>query len=135
MNKISKEQVMLHEQRLIEAVKVSDVKTIRNMLHDDLLFLVPSGDIITKQMDLASHEAGNMIVERLDTSDYETHMHGDTAVVSLIIDTLGSIKMETQGKSFDQRMEGKFRYLRIWKHLDGRLQVISGSCIPLTFAK
>ena len=128
---ITNEIVMLHERRLLQAVKASDIEKLNELLHDDLLFHVPSGDVITKKMDLDSHRAGNMVVEDIAATNYVVNIVGDVAVVSLVLEARGSIKMETKGKIFNQRMDGRFRYLRIWKKDGNLLRVIGGSCIPL----
>ncbi len=48
------EQILQLEQRLLEAIKTSDVEVLDQLLHDDLLFIAPNSQTITKEMDLAS---------------------------------------------------------------------------------
>ncbi|MFB9863548.1 nuclear transport factor 2 family protein [Rufibacter immobilis] len=62
--KISRENVFHTETVLVEAIKSRDVKLLDNILHDDLLFIAPNGQVVTKQMDLDSHRAGEMLVEQ-----------------------------------------------------------------------
>ena len=54
------EEIITIENQLIEAIKTSDVTLLDNMLHDDLLFIAPNGQTVTKEMDLASHRSGQM---------------------------------------------------------------------------
>ncbi|MEX2234072.1 MAG: nuclear transport factor 2 family protein [Cyclobacteriaceae bacterium] len=103
---ITNDTVMLHEKMLLEVVKASDVETLDQLVHDDLLFHVPCGDVITKKMDLDSHRAGNMVVEDITATNYVVTIIGDVSVVSLVLEAKGSIKMETKGKIFNQRMDG-----------------------------
>ena len=52
---MNREEILLLEHRLIEGIKTSDLVLLDKLLHDDLLFMVPDGSIITKTMDLESH--------------------------------------------------------------------------------
>jgi hypothetical protein len=92
-------------------------------LHDDLLFHIPNGQTITKAMDLESYKSGNMSVHEIFSEEPLIHVIEDTAVVSVII--------KLKGKYIDQSIDGKFRYLRVWKQSGNDWKVIAGSCIQL----
>ena len=62
---ITKTEIVELENKLIEGIKKSDITFLDKVLHNDLLFLAPNGQAITKAMDLASHQAGEMVVEQL----------------------------------------------------------------------
>lgn len=123
MNTISKETVLATENSLLEAVKSSDVARLEEMLHEDLLFHLPNGQMLTRAMDLEAHRSGNVLVNTITASDYVVNIIEDTAVVSVLIETAGSL--------FGQAMAGKFRYIRVWKSYERGLKVIAGSCIQL----
>ena len=123
MNAISKGTVLAIESNLLEAVKGSDVARLDEMLHDDLLFHLPNGQILTKAMDLEAHRSGNMVINTITASDYVVNIIENTAVVS--------VQIETKGSVFGQPMAGKFRYIRVWKSAEQGLKVIAGSCIQL----
>ena len=93
------------------------------LLHDDLLFIIPNGETITKEMDLASHRAGEMIIDELEIEYEKINIIKDCAVVTLSI--------ETKGKMLGEHFEGRFRYIRIWKQVENTLKVIGGSCTKL----
>ena len=57
---IKKEEIIDLEQKLIEAISTSNIQFLDNILHNDLLFISPNGDVITKEMDLTSHRSGEM---------------------------------------------------------------------------
>ena len=88
---ITKERITELENKLAEAIKSSDLAFLNKVLHDDLLFLAPSGQMITKVMDLASHRAGEIIVEQLVDRIEEINIIDDTAVVGVVYDTKGSM--------------------------------------------
>jgi ketosteroid isomerase-like protein len=117
---MTKEEIFEIENQLLEGIKTSDINLLDNILHDDLLFMAPSGQIVTKEMDLASHRAGEMKVEQLTAKFESIKIIGDNAVVVVVYDT--------KGKMLGTPIQGKFRYIRIWKMFPDGLKVIGGSC-------
>jgi ketosteroid isomerase-like protein len=111
------------EEKLLKAIQSSNINFLENILHNDLLFLLPSGEILTKEMDLHSHRSGEMIVERIVPTLEELKIFEDTAIVIIVY--------ETKGKMLGNPIEGKFRYLRIWKNFPDGLKVIAGSCVQI----
>jgi len=122
--KISREDVFHIETVLVEAIKSSDVELLDSMLHDDLLFIAPNGQVITKQMDLDSHRAGEMSVEQLLPTVEEVKIVDDTAIAIIVYDTKGTM--------LGKPIQGQFRYIRIWKQFSDGLKVIGGSCFELS---
>jgi Domain of unknown function (DUF4440) len=102
--KLIKEEIIKLEHKLIEAIKASDIDFIEKVLHDDLLFLAPNGQIITKEMDLTSHKSKQMIVERLIPN----------------FEDLG------------QPISGQFRYIRNWKVFNDHIKIVSGACLQIS---
>jgi ketosteroid isomerase-like protein len=120
---ITKDDIIEIENKLITGIKSSDVEFLDTILHDDLLFLTPNGQTITKQMDLASHRKGEMTVEQLVPTFEEVKTFGHTAVVTVVYDTKGTMLASP--------IQGKFRYIRIWQRFGDGLKVIGGSCFKL----
>lgn len=120
---LGKSAILAIERDLIEALKKNDVGFLDRALHDDLVFLAPNGQILTKQMDLDSHRRGDMVVDHLIPSFEEVKISGDIATVV--------VAYETKGSMLGHPIEGKFRYLRVWKEFGDGLKVIAGGCIML----
>jgi hypothetical protein len=120
---ISKDNIIEIEYKLIEGTTTGDLEFLDAILHDDLLFIAPNGQTITKQMDLASHRAGEMVVEHLIPTFEEVKILGNTATVIVVYDTKGSM--------LGDPIQGQFRYIRIWKLFGDGLKVIAGSCFKL----
>ncbi|MES2689715.1 MAG: nuclear transport factor 2 family protein [Bacteroidota bacterium] len=112
--------VLQLEEELLAAMKASDVQALDQLLHDDLLFIIPNGQTITKQMDLDSHRAKQVVVEQLTPHYEQVSLINDCAVVTLTL--------ETKGVMLNERIEGSYRYIRVWKMSGGRCRVIAGSC-------
>lgn len=121
---IQKEDILAIENKLIDGIKNSDVAFLDSVLHDELVFIAPNGQVITKQMDLASHKAKEMIVEHLVPTFEAVNILGNTATVIVVYDTKGTM--------LGNPIEGKFRYLRVWQLFDDGLKVIGGCCFQLS---
>ena len=121
---INKDAVMDLEYRLIEAIKKSDVRYLDGILHDDLLFIAPNGQVITKQMDLDSHKKGDMVVEFLTPTFEDIRIIDNTATVIVVY--------ETRGSMLGTPIHGKFQYIRIWKEFASGPKVIGGGCFMLS---
>ncbi|ODS84968.1 MAG: hypothetical protein ABS46_02365 [Cytophagaceae bacterium SCN 52-12] len=120
---ITREDVVEAENKLFSAQLVSNADILDQLLHDDLIAVSPTGEIVTKEMDLASHRAKTMIIEDASTIIDDIKITGDTA--------LSIATMTAKGKVMGTPLEGKFRYFRVWKRFDGTLKVIGASFMQL----
>jgi ketosteroid isomerase-like protein len=111
------------ENKLLEAMKKSDVAVLDQLLHEDLLFIHSTGEVISKQMDLETHQSGNLILQEIISSIDSIKLFDENFVVTLT--------SRITGKMSGQNFEGKFRYLRVWKMFNGQLKVIAGSCVQI----
>jgi len=117
------ETVVNAEIERLRAMKNADILVLEKMLHDDLLFNLPTGNTITKEFDLNSYRSGKMKVDSLEASDQIINVIFDTAVVA--------VKISLKGTFDNDPVNGVFRYIRVWKEFDDNLKVIAGSCVPL----
>ena len=122
-NMTTHDTIIENEKHLLEALKNSDLKKMEVLLHDELLFHIPNGQTITKAMDLESYRSGLMTIHEISSEEQVIHVIDNIAVVSVVI--------KLKGKYTDQLIDGKFRYLRVWKLVGSDWKVIAGSCIPL----
>lgn len=120
---INKEDIVEAENRLFAAQLVSNVDILDQLLHDDLIAVAPTGQIVTKQMDLDTHRAKTMIIEDASTEINDIKITGDTA--------LSIVTMTAKGETMGTPIAGKFRYFRVWKRFDGILKVIGASFMQL----
>ncbi|MCD0455774.1 nuclear transport factor 2 family protein [Chryseobacterium sp. LC2016-27] len=120
---ITRENVVEAENMLFSAQLVSNVEILDQLLHDDLLAVAPTGEIITKEMDLNSHKAKTMIIENASIEIDDIKTTGDTA--------LSIVTMTAKGKMMGTPLEGRFRYFRVWKRFDDKLKIIGASFMQL----
>ena len=120
---IRRNEIVNLEEKLIEGIRTSNIQFLDKVLHDDLLFLAPDGQVVTKSADLASHKRGEMVVDTVSSTIEEIKIVGDTAIVVVVYDT--------KGRMLGSPIQGRFRYIRIWKRFDDGLRVVGGGCIKL----
>lgn len=120
---ITRENVVEAENKLFSAQLVSNVDILDQLLHDNLIAVAPTGEIITKEMDLNSHKAKTMIIDDASTVIDDIKISGDTA--------LSIVTMTAKGKMMGTPIEGKFRYFRVWKRFDDTLKIIGASIMQL----
>lgn len=123
MNTIEKNSIEELENQLLDAMLNANVETLNRLIHPDLLFNSAMGQTITKEMDLESYRSGLMIVNSITTSHQQINIIEDTAVVAVTIDI--------NAKYGVQDISGKVRFLRVWKKIESRYQIIAGSSVML----
>jgi hypothetical protein len=118
------EQIIENEKKLLDAFKNKDLTVLQELLHDNLLFILPNGLTETKTGVLNNYRSGDTVMASISASDYVISCIDDTVIVSL--------NLELKGKYFDHVIEAKFRYIRIWKLFGETWKVIAGSGIQLS---
>lgn len=117
-------RIIAAEKRLLEAMKTSSVELLDSLLHDALLFNGPTGETATKAMDLANYRTGGINLHTVEPSDRQVSVIGDNAVVTVTV--------RLKGEYMGQDIDGRFRYLRVWKSIAGEWKVIGGSVVTLS---
>nr|WP_315153492.1 nuclear transport factor 2 family protein [uncultured Flavobacterium sp.] len=116
------EQILQCEKKLTEAMKTNDTKALDELLYDNLVFIIPTGQLITKAMDMENYRLGRMKISEIVAEDPIINTIDDISTVTVTI--------HLKGKYDGQKIDGKYKYLRVWKLFDNSLKVIAGSsCI------
>jgi len=116
---ITKNDILDLENQLYEAMKSGNVEVLDSLLHNDLLFIVPSGETITKEMDLETYRNGNLKITELTPHVEQLNIIDDLAVITL--------KMNLKGSYNNQPIEAQYRYIRFWKNFSDGIKVVGGS--------
>jgi hypothetical protein len=117
------EQIIDCENRLLEAIKVGDIKILDELLHDSLIFNIPTGQTITKEMDIENYRSGIMTVYDISATDRTIKTIENIATVAVTV--------HLKAKYADQIIDGKFRYLRVWKLFYNSWKIIAGSGVQI----
>lgn len=107
------------EALLLSAIKQNNIEQLDILLHDDLRFLNPLGQILTKSMDIDNYKSGQIKIETIEPSDRHISLINDTAVVD--------VKIKLKGKYMEHTLDENFQYIRVWAQADGSWKVIAGS--------
>lgn len=94
------------EERLRQAMLHSDVAVLDELLAPELVFTSHLGQVIGKQDDLDFHRSGLFKLNELSASEQRIRIHGDVAVVCVLMHLSGS----HAGAAFDSMI----RYTRVW---------------------
>lgn len=113
-------EIVACEQQLYTAQLSSNVSLLQELLSDELIFVGPSGEIFTKQMDLELHRSGSINMTKLEPKEQEIRCLNGAAVTVTKIFLAGTF----QGASF----AGDFRYTRIWHHTEKGWRILAGHC-------
>lgn len=120
---MTKTEILEQENRLYEAMKNSDLKELDVLLHEDLLFIAPGGEILTKVNDMENYRSGILKINRLDPEIKELQIMDDLAIVVLIVDLEGTYQAEP--------FEARYQYIRFWKRFPEGIKVVGGSGIAI----
>lgn len=106
------------EENLRQAMLTSNVSALDELIADDLVFTMHTGQVVNKQYDLQAHRSGIFRFAKLDISDRQIHQYGDCVVVTL--------KVEAAGTLNDQAFSETYRFTRVWVQRQNRWQIVAG---------
>jgi ketosteroid isomerase-like protein len=122
-------EVLHAEQQLRLAVLSGDVIRLEELLADELLFVSPSGQLLSKEMDLEAHRSGQLQVHHLEIVEQDTRVIGEGGDVVLTF-SLVSLAGTFAGEAF----EGHFRYTRVWRRNAHGWCIAGGHCSAVEMA-
>lgn len=107
-----------YEEKLRQAMVEGDVESLDNLISDNLIFVSPFGQIVTKEDDLHSHRLG--IVNITDIEFINQKM------ISLVDGAVTITKVRVQATVAGKQREDEMYYTRVWQKQKNGVQVISG---------
>lgn len=120
---LTERDILDQETKLYNAIKQSDIGALDELLHQDLLFIIPSGEVITKEIDLRTYRDGALKIDELLPKVEHLNIIDDLAVLTLT--------MELKGKFNNVPFEVTYRYIRFWKRFAEGIKVVGGSGIAI----
>lgn len=117
---ISEDVIASYEDRLMNAMKNSDVNALDKLLHNDLVFIGSDGTTVTKEMDIEAYRSGQIKISDMMATDRNIRLVDDLGIVTVSVDVRGERMGET--------IQSKERFLRVWEHGDGgRWGLVTGA--------
>ncbi|WP_316743074.1 nuclear transport factor 2 family protein [Pedobacter antarcticus] len=120
---LTEADILVQESKLYKAIKESDLNSLDELLHKDLLFVIPTGEVITKEIDLKTYRDGALKIDELRPEVENLNIIDDLAVLTLT--------MELKGKFNNLPFEVTCRYIRFWKSFAEGIKVVGGSGIAI----
>jgi|SRR5690606_25037832 ketosteroid isomerase-like protein len=120
---ITKKEIIILEDKLYEAMKNRNLEDLEDLLHPDLLFIIPSGQTITKKMDLQTYRDGSLKIIELTPKVEELNIIDDLAVITL--------QMDLKGNYNNKPFEAKYKYIRFWKKFSDGIKIVGGSGVVI----
>lgn len=100
-----------------------DIARLDDLIHTNMRFNMPNGQTVSKEEDLNAYRSGDMKIDEITPHDSRIELIGDNAVVTGTVKILGSFTHSP--------INGQFRFLRVWKFVKGKWQIIAGSNLEL----
>ncbi|WP_354165243.1 nuclear transport factor 2 family protein [Burkholderia sp. 567] len=107
-----------YEAALRAAMLTNDVDALDTLLDDDLIFTVPTGQVIAKHDDLSAHRAKLLRLDALDIQEMGTKMIGEMILTT----TKAMLAGRFDGTAFN----GMFAYTRLWRRPGSNWRVVAG---------
>lgn len=104
---ISEDIIASYEERLMNAMRNSDVNALDKLLHNDLVFIGPDGTTITKEMGIEAYRSGQIKISDMSATNCTIRLVDDLGIVTVSVDVRGEF------------IQSKVCFLRVWKHRDG----------------
>jgi ketosteroid isomerase-like protein len=108
------------ETRLYAAMLASNVAELDTLIADDLLFVGPTGALVTKEMDLELHRTGGTQFTELIPKALEIRVWNDQFVFAVA-------QIFLSGTYLGNAFAGDYCYTRVWCKDDSSWQIAGGS--------
>ena len=117
------DQIIALEDKLLNALKSGDCHSLDELLHDNLIFNIPTGETISKQIDIENYRSGKMVVSDMEIYDLTISTIDDVCMAAMAV----LLKARYENMIID----GRYKYLRVWKFTNNVWQVIAGSGVQI----
>ena len=114
----TKEDLIALENSFNDALVRADLKTIKEIEADDLIFTDATGTVTSKADEMQSLKSGDVKFESIQMTDTRVQDFGDTAVVA------GRLVEKAQYKNAD--ISGTYRFTDVWVKRKGKWEHVAG---------
>jgi ketosteroid isomerase-like protein len=106
-----------------DALLTHDAATLERIWADDLSFVNPRGQILTKDERVENIKSGSTDLKSAEVSEKQVRMYGNSAVATLIV--------KINGQYSGSPGSGDFRVTTVWAKPKGTWQMVSTQMTPI----
>jgi len=106
-----------------DALLKKDAETLERIWADDLSFVNPRGQLLTKKERIENIKTGATALRSADVSEKQVRMYGDTAVATLVV--------KISGQYSGEEGSGEFRITTVWAKPKGSWQMVAVQMTPI----
>lgn len=118
-----KQEINQCEDNFLQALRTANLNLLEGFVHDKLIYNNAFGDVLTKEEDREGFKSANPKIEKVDCIEREIQVFDDTAIVTTVI--------YLKALFGENMVEGKTRFLRVWKKIDNNWKIIGAASINL----
>lgn len=107
--KLAREQIVRLEAQFRQAQLAGDIPAMDKLLSDDYLGISANGQVSTKPQQLDRMRSRDLVLTRLDTSDFKVKLVGQIAIVTSLAEVDGTLD--------GTPLHGLVRYTRVYQRL------------------
>lgn len=116
MSDAEQELIEVHHAR-IDALVAGDLEGLEKIVGEDLVFVNANGRVLSRPQIFAAFEAGSMAVQRIESSDINVRLYGETAILAY--------RALTTVQDGENLIDGVTQNTCVFVHRDGRWQMVS----------
>lgn len=112
------------EEQLRQAMLGGDVEALERLLHDEGIFVGPTGARVEKADELDAYRTGRQRFTRLASRELAVQLHGhDVGVVTVIAEVEGTVDAAP--------FAGTYRHVRTWHRESGLWQIVAAVAVGM----
>ncbi len=116
-----KETIIIENEEILrKAMLSSNLKTLDDLIDDDLIFVNHFGQILTKEADIEAHRSGLLNFTEIKVMDQRVKLLDTSAVTVTRVSLKGTFGADP--------IEDEMCYTRIWQNIGGKMKIITGHC-------
>jgi ketosteroid isomerase-like protein len=122
---IERGQIVVLEREWQKAAVTGDIPVMDKLLSEDYLGIMTNGEVLTKAQELEHMRSHQLLLTKLQATDFKIKLIGQIAIVTSLA--------QVEGSSDGELLHGAYRYTRVYQRLpSGIWKITSFEVTPAT---